>query len=426
MINQGFERTAVNRIRLHVLPTDRFKTYAISANIGVPLAEDDVTPVALLPFVLRRGTAKYPETKKFREKLDDLFGAGFGFDIYKRGDNQIVQFRMDVINDQFVEGRHDLLKQSLQFLGETLFAPALENGTLRGKYVESEKVTLQKRLEAIVNDKIKYAAERCIQEMCKDEPYRLNPLGKVTDLPSITPESLYTMYQRWLQNAVIDLYVAGNTTPDEVKSLVEAYFPMQSGQTASYDMRTAFPEVQHVKRVEEQLDVTQGKLNMGLRSYVTYGDEAYPAALMYNGILGGYPHSKLFTNVREKASLAYYAASRLDGHKGIITIQSGIEFENYEKAVDIIERQLELMRQGDISDLEWMQTRAMIGNSLREMQDSAHEMISFDFNNMLTGKERTIPQLIAEIDQVDKQAVQRMAEQVKLDTIYFLRNKKGE
>lgn len=426
MRNQGFERTTVNQIRLHVLPTDRFKTYAISANIGVPLAENNVTPVALIPFVLRRGTAAYPETKKFREKLDDLFGAGFGFDIFKRGDNQVVQFRMDVINDQFVEGRHDLLKQSLQFLGETLFSPAMENGTLRGKYVESEKITLQKRLEAIVNDKIKYAAERCIQEMCKDEPYRLNPLGNVKDLPSITPESLYEMYQGWLQNAVIDLYVAGNTTLDEVEQLVKAYFPLKREHMPSYDMRTAFPEVKDVRRVVEQLDITQGKLNMGLRSYVTYGDEAYPAALMYNGILGSFPHSKLFINVREKASLAYYAASRLDGHKGILTIQSGIEIANYEKAVDIIERQLVSMREGDISELEWMQTRAMIGNSLREIQDSAHEMISFDFNNMLTGKERSVPQLLAEIDQVDKPAVQRMAEQVKLDTIYFLRNEKGE
>jgi predicted Zn-dependent peptidase len=124
----------------------------------------------------------------------------------------------------------------------------------------------------------------------------------------------------------------------------------------------------------EKLDVGQGKLNMGLRAHVTYADDQYPAALMYNGVLGGFPHSKLFIHVREKESLAYYASSRLDGHKGILTLQSGIEIQNYEKAVAIILKQLEAMEQGDISEKELSQTRAMISNHLREIQDSAFEL----------------------------------------------------
>ena len=71
---------------------------------------------------------------------------------------------------------------------------------------------------------------------------------------------------------------------------------------------------------------------MGLRAYVQIRDDAYPAALLYNGILGGYPHSKLFINVREKESLAYYASSRFDGIKGSLMIQTGIEISNKEKA----------------------------------------------------------------------------------------------
>ncbi|NQX65826.1 insulinase family protein [Paenibacillus alba] len=426
MKHNQFERRTWNHIRLHVLPTDRFKTFAISVYIGRPLEEATVTNTALTPFVLRRGTELRPETKQFREHLDDLYGAGFGFDIYKRGDYQIVQMRMDIINDRFVKSAQSLLQQGLDFVGETLTRPALENGHFRGKYVDSEKQTLQKRIESVINDKIRYAAERCIEEMCSDDPYRLHPLGKITDLDHINPEQLYEQYKQWLQTAPLDIYVVGNTTLSEVEDIVKRAFSIERQEDVTYVTSAPRGAIGEVKIVVERLDVNQGKLNMGLRTNLSYRDEKYPVALMYNGVLGGYPHSKLFINVREKASLAYYASSRFDGHKGILTIQSGIEMANYEKAVDIIRKQLTAMEQGDINEIELSQTRAMISNQLREIQDSAFELISFDFNAILSGKERTVPGLIEAVEQVDVAAIAEAAKRVQLDTIYFLRDQKGE
>lgn len=426
-LNQSaFERATVGNARLHVLPTDQFKTYAISVYIGRPLAESTVTPTALMPFVLRRGTSKLPETKQFRERQDDLYGAGFGFDVYKRGDYQIVQFRMDMIHDDFVSDNGSLLEQALEFVGDAITDPVRDGGVFRGKYVESEKETVRKRIEAIVNDKIRYAAERCIEEMCKDEPYRLHPLGRAADLPGITPDSLYASYEEWLAEAPIDIYVIGDTSLEQVKPYIERAFRWKRKSPVAYDRKPAHRDTGDINYVTERLDVTQGKLNMGLRTYVTYADDDYPAMLMYNGILGGYPHSKLFLNVREKASLAYYASSRLDGHKGIVTIQSGIEFANYEKALDIIRRQIDQMAAGDISELEMSQTRAMIANQLRESQDSAFETIALDFNNQLSGRIRTAAELIEAIEQVDAAAIRRVAQRVKLDTVYFLRDRKGD
>lgn len=419
-----FQRGQLQRVRLHVLPTKRFKTFAISLFAGIPLNEDTVTPIALIPFVLRRGTARTPETIAFREKLDDMYGAGFGFDVYKRGDSQIVQFRMDVINDQFVSSEQSLLAASLQFLGDALTDPLIEGSGFRAKYVEAEKATLRKRLEAIVNDKIRYAAERCMEEMCAGEPYRLHPLGKLDQIDDITPEALFGHYEKWLDRAALDLYVVGDTSLEEVTKLVGDAFKLKAGTPARYTVPDVNHNVQDVKYVVDELDVSQGKLNMGLRTGIGYDDKLYPAALMYNGILGGYPHSKLFINVREKESLAYYAASRLDGHKGICTIQSGIEFNNYEKAVAIIKQQLESMARGELSELEINQTKAMISGHLRELQDSAYEMLSYDFNSVLTGNERTSAELLEQVKGVTADDIVEVAKRVQLDTVYFLRDRK--
>ncbi|WP_445321782.1 EF-P 5-aminopentanol modification-associated protein YfmF [Paenibacillus sp. FSL H8-0048] len=424
MTNNGFQHGHAAGMRIHVLPTKAFKTFAISLYAGVPLEESTVTSTALVPFVLRRGTASYPETTQFRERLEELYGAGFGFDIYKRGDYQIVQFRMDTINDSFVQSKESLLGESFAFLGEVLTRPLLENGSFRASYVATERETIRKKLESIVNDKIRYAAERCIEEMCRNEPYRLHPLGQRADLDAITPETLYQSYTSWLNGATLDLYVVGDTTPEEVEKLVTAHFGRaHHSEAGGYTSDFTPVTVTEVRTVEEKLDVNQGKLNMGLRTSITYKDDRYASALMYNGILGGYPHSKLFVNVREKESLAYYASSRYDGHKGIGTIQSGIETQNYGKAVDIIRKQLEELKAGNITDLELSQTKAMIRNLLSEIQDSAFEMISFDFNRQLSGKDRSAQELMDQVDGMGAAEVKAAADTFELDTIYFLTGK---
>lgn len=408
------------------MPTKRFKTFAISLYAGIPLQEQLVTPMALTPFVLRRGTLSYPETTQFRERLEQLYGAGFGFDIYKRGDNQIVSLRMDTINDSFVTSTESLLEQSIAFLGEVFTRPVLEQNRFREAYVNAEKETVRKKLESIINDKIRYAAERCTEEMFQGEPYRLPSLGRLEDLASITSENLYSYYQRWLQEAKLDLYVVGDTSLEEVTRFVEHSFDLKRSSNFEYQPSVVDYTPHEPRTVVERLDVNQGKLNMGLRTPITYSDDRYASALMYSGILGSYPHSKLFVNVREKASLAYYAGSRYDGHKGLATIQSGIEIVNYEKALQIIQEQLASLRQGEINELEMTQTVAMIRNQLREMQDSAFEMIAYDFNRVLSGKERSAEELLQQVEAVTKQDIVAAAETFHLDTIYFLTGQKED
>lgn len=426
MSKPTFERGKVKGMRVHVMPTKQFKTFAISVYIGIPLQEDTLTYTALTPFVLRRGTASYPETLRFRECLDEMYGAVFGFDVFKRGDHQIIQFRMDVIHDVFVSSSKSLLMRAFRLLGEVITQPAMDNGVLRSKYVMEEKQTLRQRIQSIINDKIHYAAERCIEEMCKDEPYRLYALGNLQHVDKIHEESLTEKYRRLLEQAAIDVYVIGDTSQAEVEHYVKASFLIDRTVDIPYARSMRVPrQIGRPNRVIERLKINQGKLNMGLRSTITYVDHKYPAVLMFNGVLGGYPHSKLFTHIREKNSLAYYAVSSYDGHKGICMIQSGIEFQNFEKVRDMMMEQLEAIKDGKLEQFEMSQTEAMIVNKLREINDSAFEMIGFDFNCVLSGRERNISQLIGEVEHVNQMDIQEVAQTFQLDTIYFLRNQEG-
>jgi predicted Zn-dependent peptidase len=422
-----FQSGSIGNVRLHVCSSDKFKTTTLMALIQQELKPETVTRNALIPNVLQRGTVSRPTMLELRRKLEEMYGAVLFGDVFKRGERHILHFGMELANEQYLREKQSLLDEGVAFFAEVMTRPLLENGAFKAAYVEAEKKVLAQKIESLIDDKIRYAAKRLIEEMCKGEPFALFNQGNVEDLPSIDATGLFTYYKEMLETCPIDFYCVGNVTYDEVAERLQSQFSAWlSGARKEVPVPAPVQTVEREKTVVDRLDVKQGKLNMGLRTGTTAGDPDYPALLMYNGILGGFPHSKLFMNVREKASLAYYCSSRLESHKGILTIQSGIEIANFEKAVTIIKQQLEAMKNGDISDEEMEKTRALLINQLREQQDRPVELIQFHYSSLLAGKSRTVQSLLEEIKNIRREDVQNVAQKVRVDTIYFLRDQGGD
>jgi len=423
-----FESSISGNIRVHVCSSSKFKTTTLAALIQRPLSPETVTRSALLPSVLQRGTASYPQTLAFRRKLDELYGATLFGDVAKRGGRHVMQFGMEIANGLYLKENPNLLDEGLRFLSEVLLSPVAENGVFHADYVEAEKKNLKQKILSLQDDKIRYAAHRMMEEMFRGEPVALFNHGRSEDLDTIDPANLYTYYQEVIQQSPIDFYCVGDVSAHEVAEKIHEHFQPIFQSSERLEISSAYQprEVEKEQVVVDRLDVKQGKLNIGCRANVTLRDPDYPALLMYNGILGGFPHSKLFRNVREKESLAYYCSSRLESHLGCLMIQSGIEIGHYDKAVNIIKEQLEAMRQGEISDNELNQTKAMLSNQLREQQDRSWDMILFHYQSVLSGRERTLEDLLAKLNAVTKEDVERVANRVQVDTIYFLRDKGGD
>jgi predicted Zn-dependent peptidase len=422
----SFQSAPVNGIHVHILPTAKFKTTTIVTMVEQPLSEETVTKTSLLAMVMKRASARFPETKKLREHLDFLYGAIFDVDVTKKGERQILQIYMEVPNEKFLSEDTPLLEQAIRFVGDMLTRPCVENGSFLPKYVEQEKESLRKRIESLIDDKMKYANQRVTEEMCKGEPFSLLAYGRLEDLPGITGEELYRHFQRITAANPINMFVVGDVDIQQVRDAIQTHVPLPQRELVQLPVPDVVKPVDRVREVIERLDVSQAKLNIGCRTQIGYKDDDYPALLMYNGIFGGFPHSKLFVNVREKASLAYYAVSRLESHKGIMMIMSGIDVKNYEQAVSIIKEQMDAMRQGRISEEELSQTKATLTNQFRELQDSARMMIDFTYNGLVSGRRRKLDELLGAIEAVTKEEIAKVAEKISMDTIYLLRDRKGE
>jgi predicted Zn-dependent peptidase len=217
----------------------------------------------------------------------------------------------------------------------------------------------------------------------------------------------------------IDLYVIGDIDGSEVEALADKYVSLQEREPVRLPRETG-KAVEKEKEFIENSDVKQGKLNIGYRTQVAYGDSDYYALQLFNGIFGGFSHSKLFINVREKASLAYYAASRLESHKGLLMVMAGIENANYKQALDIIHAQMKEMKQGNFSDEELAQTKAVVKNQLLETIDVSRGLVEILYHNVISGQDISLDEWFAKTERTTKEEIIAVGQKIQLDTIYFL------
>ena len=307
-------------------------------------------------------------------------------------------------------------------LGELFLSPATRNGRLRGDYVDSERANLVDLIRSDINDKRLYAARRLLEVMCPEEPYGLSRLGTAREVERISLQRLNSHYQAVLPAARLELFYCGTAKEKRVAGAFSRAFaalPRQGAVEPAVTIRRPAPEKCRV--VEETMDVGQGKLGIGFRT----DSQDMPATMLMNAMFGGTSNSKLFLNVREKLSLCYYAGSTYHRAKGLVTVSSGIETANYDKAVAEIMAQLEALQNGQWEDWEFQGAKSSLRNSLLSMEDSAGAMEDYAIGQAAVGGDESVPLLLEAVSAVTEERVRQAAACVRPDTIYFLKGKEA-
>ncbi|RPF55932.1 EF-P 5-aminopentanol modification-associated protein YfmF [Aquisalibacillus elongatus] len=404
---------------LHLIQTKKFKTNTVALKFARPLERDHITKRALLPFVLQKGTNEYPSEKELRLKLDELYGAKFSINSGKKGENHVITFVLDFANEKFIPEASQLVHDCLSFLYEVAMNPKSNGQAFDEKIVTKEKETLTNKIKSIVDEKMQYANMRLIDEMCEGEKYSIHAHGYLEDMDDINAENLYGTYQQMVNEDALDIFFVGDFDEGDVKPVIEDVF--QFNRKPNVEVTKSEPKLpDKVETVSEKQKLQQAKLHLGYRTGITYGDPEYRSLQVFNGIFGSFPHSKLFLNVREKHSLAYYAASRIESNKGLMLVFSGIAPEKYDQAKEIIMKQHEDIKNGNITDDELEQTKKAITHQLKETIDRAGGIVEYFYQQIVSGKTEDIEDTFKEIENKTKDDVIKVANQVKLDTIYFL------
>ena len=410
----------MQNVFLTYLPDRKFKTGYLSAQFITPLRKETASANALLPAVLHRGTMRCPDMEQLSAAMDRLYGAQIDYTVRKKGETQCVGFVASVIDDSFAPGGERLLEPVAELLGEFFLDPVTRNGRFLSEYVESEKTNLIDALRSVRNDKREYADLRLMQEMCAGEPYGVRRLGDEESARKLNNRTLYQRSQELMSSSRLELFYCGSAQRERVTdALLHAFAALPRSAAADIEPARFYDAPAQPRIITERMDVTQGKLSMGFRCQ----SRDVPAMIMANLLFGGSSNSKLFLNVREKLSLCYYASSQYARSKGILTVSSGIETKDYDRALEEILHQLKAVQQGDWEDWELTGARSMILSSLRAMNDSQSAMENWSVGQIATGQSETPEEMARQLSEVTPERICAAAESITLDTVYFLKGK---
>jgi predicted Zn-dependent peptidase len=403
----------------HVLSTRKFKTTSICLLIGRDL-DERAGHAALLGEVLKRGSAKYPNMRAIAEEMEEMYGASFGCGVSRIGGKQALALRITLPNENFLPVRTRLLDKSFDFVEEMLLRPRVVQGAFDPHIVRREKTNLKARIESLTNDKMEYSQRRCIEEMCRTERFRFYEYGDVETVGRLTPRALFAFYGEFLAARPADVFVVGDVDEAKVVERVRKMFRGRKPADYSFAPPDPEPKPHSPRRITEKQDVEQAKLCMGLRSHTTVRDADYPAAILYNGLLGGFPHSRLFRAIREKESLAYDAHSYIENSKGLIIVGVGTEKRNLPRVLRVVEAQMADLRAGRISRDEMAKTRKSVMTRLRSSVDSPLQLMHLHYSQMVNGVNFSLDEWREKIGRVTPADVKALARKVTVDTAYAL------
>ena len=413
-----------NGIKLHTIKTEKFKTNLIAEMLTTKLDRKNITKNALIPAVLRRGTKFMQTQEEINKKMEDMYGASFDCGLDKTGDNQILKFYMETVNNEFLpQDAENMIKSSIEKIFEIIFNAYLENGVFKKEYVEQEKENIKQIIDGKIDSKARYALDRCIEEMYKNEPFGLYKFGYVEDLKDINEKNLYEYYLELIKTCKIDIYISG-IVDENIHNIIKQNENIEKLEERKPDFKEfelVKKENEEAKEIQESMEVTQGKLIIGLDVNILDKDARYKI-MIYNSLLGGSANSKLFQNVREKASLAYTASSSYYRFKNNIFINCGIDIPNYQKALEIIKKQIEDMKNGDFTDEEIENAKNGIIASIKTIDDEQDTEITYYFGQELSETKTSLEEYIKNIQKVNKADVLEVAKQISINTIYFLKN----
>lgn len=404
----------------------RFNTTSVSFNFYLPMHKATVADNALLPFVLTSCSKDYPDFTALNLKLNKLYGARLDASCEKFGDCQLLRMRISVIDDKFSFDSDSLVKQASELLMNLIFNPNTQDGAFCDSDVNREKRKAIEHIKGEIAEKRIYAKNRLISEMFKETPYGIPKCGTVEDVEAITSKSLYTAWVNMLKTAFVRVHVVGGAVPTGLfEGIKEKFGQIERQNITDCKICKATVPAKKVNTVFEKMDVKQGKIVMGFSSEM-YGDDDLSLPLMVMcDIFGGGPYSRLFSNVREKMSLCYYCTASSVRYKGFLTVDSGVETENAQKAIDEILNQLEIMKKGEFSQSEFDSSIKSICDSLKTYYDSQNSLdlwyaLKINNQNLYSPED-----IIEKIKQITKEDVVYAAKGVNLHTIYKLLPKEG-
>ena len=412
----------IKGVHLHFIQSEKFKTNKIKVRFSAPMSEKTIAGRVLTASMLETSNALYPTSQAFREKLANLYGANYSTSLSRRGLVHYLDINLSFVRDQFLSRKNMLADEILDFLKASLFFPLSNGQAFDTKTFEIEKRNVLTDLEAEIENHF-YHAHRELNNLFYDLPeMRIPRVGTIELVEKETAETSFAAFQQMLNQDQIDFFFIGDFNEIAVREKIQEFQFSEREQPLQLSYQQNYSNITREKL--EQRDVHQSIVELAYHFSSQYGDRSHLPLIVLNGLLGGFAHSKIFVNVREKESLAYTISSSFDIFSGLMRIYAGIDRANRTKTIALINRQILDLKRGHFTDEELEQTKNMLKNSILLAQDRQNTLIERAFMSSVLGKKfLSLEAWLKALENVSKADLIEAAQQLKLQAIYFMEGK---
>ena len=412
----------IKGVHLHFIQSEKFKTNKIKVRFSAPMSEKTIAGRVLTASMLETSNALYPTSQAFREKLANLYGANYSTSLSRRGLVHYLDLNLSFVRDQFLSRKNMLADEILDFLKASLFFPLSNGQAFDTKTFEIEKRNVLTDLEAEIENHF-YHAHRELNNLFYDLPeMRIPRVATIELVEKETAETSFAAFQQMLNQDQIDFFFIGDFNEIAVREKIQEFQFSEREQPLQLSYQQNYSNITREKL--EQRDVHQSIVELAYHFSSQYGDRSHLPLIVLNGLLGGFAHSKLFVNVREKESLAYTISSSFDIFSGLMRIYAGIDRANRTKTIALINRQILDLKRGHFTDEELEQTKNMLKNSILLAQDRQNTLIERAFMSSVLGKKfLSLEAWLKALENVSKADLIEAAQQLKLQAIYFMEGK---
>lgn len=412
----------VKGVNLNIIPSKQFKTTRIFISFIKNIeSKKELAERALLANYLEMCSQNYPTQIDIARKLSQMYGTSFGSSVDRRGNYQLINFSIDYIEGKYLVGNEDLFSEVIEFLKEIIFNP-LKVG--ENKNFDEETFTRQKNntityLKSIKEDKQAYATAKLRKLYFDNEIQQVPSFGESEDVEKLTISDLMDAYQKMLNTDRVEIMISGDVNTDEVINKFSV-LPFKARNISRVSMSYTQEIKQEIVTQIDEEPLSQSKFDMAFRLPVVYRGDLHYAALVFNSLFGGSALSLLFTVVREKMSMAYYANSNFDPFRQLLVVQTGISYANKDKVQELILEQLERLKKGDFEDELLEQNKNNLISSYISRLDSQTSALLRAQSAALTGINVTIEEWLDNLQSVTKDDVMKVAKMVELQATYML------
>ena len=420
MIEPLHRRPIADGIWFSRIHDPKFYHNSISVTLITPLAEGKTSAAVLAAYLLRMGSRRCRDMTELECRLADLYGAVLDTDISRHGENQLITFSITGADDRFALEGESISRGCAELLGEILLEPKIIDDAFPMEAFRLEQQYLVDTIEAEINDKRSYAAQRCTAEMGRGCRFALPRYGTVQEALSVTPESAYVRYCELIRSARIEIFFSGCGSPDYAEETFCRLFSAVERVPLCPAPQQLPQKAERLTELQEQMPMSQSKLVLGFRTGLPQQRRARTALRVMTALLGGSTGSRLFTNVREKLGCCYYCGARVNLLTGILMVECGLEEANWERLQAAILAEIADLAAGHITPQELCHMKLAFQSSLCSIGDSLARTEGWYLSGLLQGEPVTPQQDMEEIASITAKEVAAAAAALTLDTVFFL------